>query len=153
MGLVKSFKISELSFEEIEPKGEADTDSFVENMLSEANSDIAKGRVYSSEEAKKLVEKWPQATAVIWTEKALRMLSEIAAYKSEYVGLPKANQFQIELINEIDSKLFQFPKSFPPCRFLKLRKAGCRCCTYKKEYIVIYYFVDNIVQGYWSDRR
>ena len=87
-----------------------------------------------------------QATAVIWTEKALRMLNDIAVYQSEYTGIQKANQFQIDLINEMDGMLLPFPESCPPCRFLKLRKAGCRCCTYQKQYIVIYYYVDNVVQ-------
>ena len=58
MGLVKSYKISDLTLDNIEPKGEPDTDSFVDNMLSEAKDDISNGRVYSSDEAKKLVEKW-----------------------------------------------------------------------------------------------
>ena len=35
MDLVKSYAISNLTFDDTEPKGEPDTDSFVENMLSE----------------------------------------------------------------------------------------------------------------------
>ncbi len=58
MGLVKSFKISDLTLEDINPEGETNTDSFVENMLRESNADIENGRVYTSEEAKELVQKW-----------------------------------------------------------------------------------------------
>lgn len=74
------------------------------------------------------------------------MLSEIAVYLADSTSVQKANQFQIDLINEMDDKLFQFPESCPPCRLLKLRQAGCRCCTYKKQNIVIYLFEDSVVQ-------
>ena len=58
MGLVKSFKISDITLDDIDPSGEADTDSFIDNMMKEANVNIADGKVYTSEEAKKLVQKW-----------------------------------------------------------------------------------------------
>ena len=87
-----------------------------------------------------------QATAVIWTEKALQMLSEIAVYLADSTSVQKANQFQIDLINDMDNKLLHFPESCPPCRFLKLRQAGCHCCTYKKKNIVIYIFEEGVVQ-------
>ena len=57
MGLVQSFKISEMPLDDVEVIGEPDTDSFVEKMLENAERDIANGRTYSSEEAKKMVQK------------------------------------------------------------------------------------------------
>lgn len=58
MVLIKSFKISDMPLDEIEVEGEPDTDSFVDDMLKKAEDDIANGRTYASDEAKKLVEKW-----------------------------------------------------------------------------------------------
>lgn len=52
MGLIESFEI-------VPPaQKEPDTDVFVEEMLVEAEADFAAGRIYSSDEAKKELEKW-----------------------------------------------------------------------------------------------
>jgi hypothetical protein len=51
MGLVKSFKIAPSPEEPV-------TDVFIEEMLVEAEADFAAGRTYTSEEAKKELEKW-----------------------------------------------------------------------------------------------
>ena len=51
-GMVKSFKIAPPVPEE------PDIDAFVEEMLVEAEADFAAGRTYSSDEAKKELEKW-----------------------------------------------------------------------------------------------
>ena len=52
MGMVKSFKIAPVAPEE------PDTDSFVEEMLMDAEADFVAGRTYSSSEAKQELEKW-----------------------------------------------------------------------------------------------
>ena len=52
MGMVKSFKIAPIAPEE------PDTDSFVEEMLMDAEADFVAGRTYSSSEAKQELEKW-----------------------------------------------------------------------------------------------
>ncbi len=51
MGLVKSFKIAPSPEEPV-------TDDFIEELLVEAEADFAAGRTYTSEEAKKELEKW-----------------------------------------------------------------------------------------------
>jgi hypothetical protein len=52
MGLVKSFKVAPPSPEE------PGTDDFIEEMLVEAEADFAAGRTYTTEEAKKELERW-----------------------------------------------------------------------------------------------
>lgn len=51
-GLIKSFKIAPAA------PDEPDADTFVEEMLMDAEADIAAGRTYTSDEAKKELEKW-----------------------------------------------------------------------------------------------
>ena len=52
MGMVKSFKIAPVAPEE------PDTDSFVEEMLMDAEADFVAGRTYTSMEAKQELERW-----------------------------------------------------------------------------------------------
>ena len=79
-----------------------------------------------------------QRTQVIWTKKALLLLSEAAAFLADIVGEQKANIFQIDLVSFVDEQLSSFPESAPPCRFPKLAAAGCHCLIYKKKYVVVY---------------
>jgi plasmid stabilization system protein ParE len=87
-----------------------------------------------------------QGAQIIWSKKALTLLSEAAAFLADLVGDQKANAFQIALVNYVDNLLSPFPEGCPPCRFPKLRAAGCRCCVYKKKYIVVYRYVSGIVK-------
>ena len=52
IGLIESFKIAPTTPEE------PDIDTFVDDMLMDSEADIAAGRTYTSDEAKKELEKW-----------------------------------------------------------------------------------------------
>ena len=96
-----------------------------------------------------------QGIQVVWSNKAIRLLADVAIHLSEHIGKQKANQFQQELINFIDLHLSQFPESASLCRFIRLQERGFRCLVYQKKYIVIYRFEDNTVKvaGVISARR
>lgn len=87
-----------------------------------------------------------QRTQVIWTKKALLLLSDAAAFLADIVGEQKANAFQIDLVSFVDEQLSSFPESAPPCRFSKLAAAGCHCLIYKKKYFVVYKTEANVVR-------
>jgi hypothetical protein len=87
-----------------------------------------------------------QRAQIIWSKKALILLAEAAAFLADIVGDQKANAFQVDLINYVDKLLSQFPEGSPVCRFPKLQAAGCRCCIYKKKYVVIYKIEPGIVK-------
>ena len=96
-----------------------------------------------------------QKTQVTWTPRALDLLIETAAYLADHIGQAKANKFQQELTAYIQNKLSLWPEGCPPCRHLKLRKAGYRCCAYKKKYVVVYRIEegDVVITGVMSMKR
>ena len=92
---------------------------------------------------------------VIWTAQGFRKLIELVAYLTEFLGPEKANQFQQELIDYCTKKLKEHPERNPPCRFSELQKAGYRCLTFKKKYIVVFKEENKkvIIIGVFSSKR
>lgn len=66
------------------------------------------------------------------------MLTEITSHLADYTSPAKANQFHQDLTAYVRKVIATFPAGCPPCRFAKLKNAECRCCPYKKQYIIVH---------------
>ena len=78
-----------------------------------------------------------------WTFSALEMLAEIHDYISEQSGEFSADKYINGLV-EYTERFEKHPESCAPCRNPKLKELGYRCCNFKKH-IIIYEYIDNIV--------
>jgi plasmid stabilization system protein ParE len=81
-----------------------------------------------------------QGTQVVWTRQAFELLLEITSQLADLTSTEKANAFHRELMSHVNTVLATFPESSPFCRSPKLKQANCRCCPFKKKYIIVYRF-------------
>ena len=80
---------------------------------------------------------------ITWTKKGYQTLISVTEYRAKFVGTDGANLFQIELLDHIKEKLVH-PERYAPCRNKILQENGCRCLTFRKNWIIVFRVDDNV---------
>lgn len=81
-----------------------------------------------------------EEATITWSHSALSMLAEIHEYKSLQSEL--SGEKYINDLLESTEKLKKHPEFCAPCRNVKLREKGYRCCLFK-QHIIIYEIINS----------